>query len=122
MSLPRFALSFVLTLALAGTPVVQALAMAAASAPDSAGMHAGHGAPQHDAAPVLKDGSHGSACAQHDLCDGSCCANCAQCFTGALPLLFYTDVLHPALMPSVHRLTFRTLVSLRERPPRIFSL
>ena len=122
MSLPRFALSFVLTLALAGTPVVQALAMAASSAPGSAGMHAGHGAQQHDAALVLKNGSRGNACAQHDLCDGSCCANCAQCFTGAPPLLFYTDVLHPTLTPSVHRLAFRILVALRERPPRIPSL
>ena len=122
MSLPRFALSFVLTLALAGTPVVQALAMAAAPAPGSTGMHAGHGAPRHDAAPVLKNESHGSACAQHDLCDGSCCANCAQCFTGVPSPLFYTDVLRPALTPSTYSLAFRTLVALRERPPRMPSL
>ena len=122
MSWPRFALSFVLTLALAGTPVVQALAMAASSAPGSTGMHAGHGASQHDAAPVLKNESHGSACAQHDLCDGSCCANCAQCFTGTPSSLLYTDILRPVLTPSVHRLALHTLVALRERPPRIPSL
>ena len=121
MSLPRFALSFVLTLALAGAPVVQVLAMAASSAPDSTGMHAGHGAQQHDAAPVFTNESHSNACAQHDLCDGSCCANCAQCFTGALSLLFYTDVVRPVLTPSVYRLAISTQVSLRERPPRPFS-
>ena len=121
MSLPRFALPFVLTLALAGAPVVQALAMAASSAPDSVGAHAGHGSPQHHDAALLKHDSHNNACAQHDLCDGSCCATCAQCVTGVSLLLFHADVFHPVLTPSEYRLAFRTLVAQHERPPRLLS-
>jgi hypothetical protein len=34
----------------------------------------------------------------------------------------YTDVIRPVLTPSVHRLLFSSLISLRERPPRLFSL
>jgi hypothetical protein len=121
MSLPRIALSLILTLALAGAPVVQALAMAASSAPGSAGMHAGHAA-QHAAAPVLKHGQHNKPCAQHDSCNGSCCANCAQSFTGVPPIQFHTDVIRPVLTPSVHHLAVSFLISLRERPPRAFFL
>ena len=122
MSLARFALSFVLTLSLAGAPVAQALAMAVASAPDSISAHAGHESAQHDEAAHLQHDSHNEACAQHDLCDGSCCAACAQCVNGVTLFLFYTDVFHPVLTPSIYRLAFRTLVALRERPPRSFSL
>ena len=122
MSLPRIALSLILTLALAGAPVVQALAMAAASAPDAAGMHAGHAAQLDDSAPALSDNQNKNSCEQHDSCNGACCANCAQCFTGATLLQLYTDVIRPVLTPSVHRLLFSSLISLRERPPRVFSL
>lgn len=122
MSLPRIALSLILTLALAGAPVVQALAMTGATAPDSAGMHAGHATPSDDSATALNHDQHKNSCVQHDSCNGTCCANCAQCFTGAPPLLFLTDVLRPVLTPSVHRLSFSSLISLRERPPRVFSL
>ncbi|HJX16908.1 MAG TPA: hypothetical protein VJ437_01795 [Acidiferrobacterales bacterium] len=122
MSLPRIALSMILTLALAGAPVVQALAMATASAPDSAGMHAGHAAQQDAAAAATSHNQNNNSCVQHDSCNGACCANCAQCFTGAPPLPFLTDVIRPVLTPSVHRLTFSSLISLRERPPRLFSL
>ena len=122
MPLARFVLSFVLTLSLAGAPVAQALAMAAASAPDSISAHAGHESAQLDDAAHLKHDSHNEACAQHDLCDGSCCAACAQCVNGVSLFLFYTDVFHPVLTSSVHSLAFRTLVALRERPPRLLSL
>ena len=121
MSLPRFGLSLILTLALAAVPVVQALTMAASPAPDSAGMHAGHVVQHNDVAPALKH-DQSNSCAQHNFCDGSCCANCAQCFTGAPPLQFHTDIIRPVLTPSVHRLSFSSLISPRERPPRIFSL
>jgi hypothetical protein len=121
MSLPRFALSLFLTLALAGAPVVSPLAMAAAPAPGATGTHAGHATHHNDAAPTLKH-DQSNSCAQHDFCDGSCCANCAQCFTGALSLQLQTDVIRPVLTPSAVRLAFGTLVSLRERPPRLFSL
>ena len=122
MSLPRIALSLILTLALAGAPVVQALAMAAASAPDAVGMHAGHAAQLDDSARALSDNQNKNSCEQHDSCNGTCCANCAQCFTGALPLPFHIDVIRSELTPSVHRLSFSSLISLRERPPRLFSL
>jgi hypothetical protein len=122
MSLPRIALSLILTLALAGAPVVQALAMATASAPDAAGMHAGHAAQLDDSAPALSDNQNKNSCEQHDSCNGACCANCAQCFTGATLFQLYTDVIRPVLTPSVHRLLFSSLISLRERPPRLFSL
>jgi len=122
MSLPRIALSLILTLTLAGAPVVQALAMAAASAPGSAGMHAGHAAQPDDSGPALSHNQNKNSCAQHDSCNGTCCASCAQCVTGVPPLPFLTDVLRPVLTPSVHRLMFSSLISLRERPPRAVSL
>ena len=122
MSLPRIALSLILTLALAGAPVVQALAMAAASAPDAVGMHAGHAAQLDDSAPALSDNQNKNSCEQHDSCNGTCCANCAQCFTGVMMFQLHTDVIRPVLTPSVHRLSFSSLISLRERPPRLFSL
>jgi hypothetical protein len=122
MFLPRIALSLILTLALAGAPVVQALAMAAASAPDAVGMHASHADQQDDASAVLDHSQHDNSCAQHDTCNGACCANCAQCFTGASLFQLYTDVFRPVLTPSVHSLSFSSLISLRERPPRVFSL
>jgi len=121
MSLPRFALSLILTLALAGAPVVQALAMAGSSAPHAAGMHAGHAA-QQDAASAHNHKQHNNSCAQHDSCNGSCCASCVQCFTGVPPLQYHTDVMLPVLSPSVHRLFFSSLIALRDRPPRAFSL
>jgi len=122
MSLPRIALSLILTLTLAGAPVVQALAMATASAPASAGMHAGHAAQTDDSAAAPSHNQHNNSCAQHDSCNGKCCANCAQWFTGAPLLQLSTDVIRPVLTPSVHRLSFSSLISLRERPPRAFSL
>jgi len=122
MSLPRIALSLILTLALAGAPVVQALAMAAAAVPDAAGMHANHAAQYDDATAALDHDQHKNSCPQHDTCSGTCCANCAQCFTGATLFQLYTDVIRPVLTPSVHSLSFSSLISLRERPPRAFSL
>ena len=122
MSLPRVALSLILTLTLAGAPVLQALAMATASAPDSAGMHAGHATQPDDVASVSSFQQNKSSCAQHDSCNGTCCANCAQCFTGVSLLPLHTDVIRPVLTPSVHRLSFSSLIFLRERPPRAFSL
>jgi len=112
----------ILTLALAGAPVVQALAMATAAAPDSAGMHAGHATQLDDSAAASSHNQNNNSCAQHDSCNGSCCANCAQCFTGVSLLPLHTDVIRPVLTPSVHRLSFSSLISLRERPPRAFSL
>jgi len=119
MPLPRIALSLILTLALAGAPVVQALAMAAASAPGSAGMHAGHMAQPDAAAAAISHNQNKNSCAQHDSCNGTCCANCAQCFTGVVSFPLHTDVIRPVLTPSVHRLSFSFLLSLRERPPRL---
>lgn len=121
MSSPRLALAFVLTLTLAGAPVMQTLAMAASSVPDAAGAHASHGSPPPGAAAWLMHDSHNNACAQHDLCDGACCAACAQCVTGVFPLLLNTDVFHPVLTPSEYRLALRTLAAQHERPPRLLS-
>jgi len=122
MSLPRIVLSLILTLTLAGAPVAQALAMAGAAAPASTGMHVGHDAQLDDSAAASSHNQHDNSCAQHDFCDGTCCANCAQCFTGVSLLPLSTDVIRPVLTPSVHRLSFSSLISLRERPPRVFSL
>jgi len=122
MSLPRIALCLILTLTLSGAPVVQALAMATAATPDATGMHASHVAQLDDSAAVASHNQHDNSCAQHDFCDGTCCANCAQCFMGVSLLPLSTDVIRPVLTPSVHRLSFSSLISLRERPPRVFSL
>jgi hypothetical protein len=85
-------------------------------------MHAGHATPPDDTASTPKHGQYNKSCTQHDFCDGTCCANCAQCFTGTLPFLFDTKILRPALTPSVQHLSFSTLPPPRERPPRTFSL
>ena len=118
MSLPRIALSLILTLALASAPVVQALAMAAASAPDSAGVHAGHAAMQGDAASAPSLAQPVNSCTQHDSCNGACCASCVQCFTGVTITQFHTDVIRPVLTSSVLHLFFSPSVALRDRPPR----
>lgn len=122
MSLPRIALSLILTLALAGAPVAQTVAMATAAAPDAAGMHVNHADQQDDVTVALDHDQHDNSCPQHDSCDGTCCANCAQCYTGVSLLPLSTDVIRPVLTPSVQRLSFSSLISLRERPPRLFSL
>lgn len=122
MSLPRIALSLLLTLVLTGAPVAQALAMAASSTPHSAGLHAGHVDQQKDAASAHSHKQHNNSCTQHDSCNGSCCANCAQCFVGMSLLPLHADVIRPVLTPSVHRLSFSSPIALRDRPPRAFSL
>lgn len=121
MSLPRIMLALFLALALAGAPVVQALAMAAASTPGSAGMHASHATQQNDVASVSEPNQH-NTCEQHDSCNGACCASCAQCFTAVPSLQLYTDVIRPVLTPSVLRLLFSSLIPLRDRPPRLLSV
>jgi len=122
MSLPRIALSLILTLSLSGAPVVQALAMAVSSAPYSAGLHAGHANQQDGDASASSHQQHNKSCTQHDFCNGSCCANCAQCYLGiSLPPL-HTDVLRPVMTPSVYHLTFSAPIAPRDRPPRAISL
>lgn len=114
MSLPRIALSLILTLALAAAPVMPALA--SASALDSAGMHVGH-ATQFDAAAHDQHKS----CAQHDSCNGTCCVNCAHSFSGVVSIQLQSEVIRPVLTPSVQHLSFSCLFSLRDRPPRLLS-
>jgi hypothetical protein len=123
MSLPRIALSLLLTLTFSGAPVVQALAMtASSSASHSAGLHAGHADHQKDAdSTTHRHKQHNNSCMQHDSCNGSCCTNCAQCFIGVSLSLLHTDVIRPVLTPSVNRLSFSSPIALRDRPPRAFS-
>lgn len=126
MSLPRIVLSLVLTVALSAAPVVQALAMAATSAPHAASLHASHADKSqyqndHDAASVLGHLQHNNTCEKHDSCNDSCCVSCVHCFTGMSLLPLPSDVIRPVLTPSVYRLSFSTPIALRDRPPRVLS-
>lgn len=116
----RKILSLLLALMLSTAPVVQVLAGAAAS--DGAGMHAGHAAQPDAVDPAVGHGEHENTCAQHDSCNGTCCASCAQSFTGVPAPLLLGDTVKPVLSPFVHRLSFSSPIFLRERPPRIVSL
>lgn len=127
MSLPRIVLSLVLTVALSAAPVVQALAMAATSAPHASGLHASHADKNdyqidHNAASAHGHLQHKNACAKHDSCNDSCCVSCAHCFTGMSLLPLPSDVIRPVLTPSVYRLSFSAPIALRDRPPRVLSL
>lgn len=121
MSLPRIALSLVLSLTLVGAPAVQVFAMAVSAAPQTAGLHSGHVTQTVNVKLAGNHDQHKDPCGQHDSCAGSCCANCAQCLTGVPPNQFYTEVMQPVLTPSNYRLFFSPVIALRDRPPRTFS-
>ena len=127
MSLPRIVLSLVLTVALSAAPVAQALAMAASSAPQAAGLHASHADRDyynqidHDAASTHGHLQHSNSCVKHDSCNDSCCVSCTHCFTGMSLLPLPSDVIRPVLTPSVHRLSFSAPIAQRDRPPRVLS-
>jgi hypothetical protein len=121
MSLARFALSLLAALALAGAPVAQTLAVAARSVPDSAAAQGGHAVEHLSAAAVLDHGQHHNACAQHGHCDGKYCTQCVHGLVGLSFPLVSIDFSRPVLTPSAQRLSFSSLISLRERPPRHLS-
>lgn len=89
--------------------------------------HSGHASPS-----AIQHGNHHSSaaqhtpgksvCAQHDFCNGLCCAGCAQSFSLIAYLPAGEDVRLPVLMPVVPRLISTTFTALRERPPRTTSL
>jgi len=121
MSLTRYALSFLLSLALAGAPVVQTLAMDMSATPDMAAMQGVAAVAHHAGTAALESGQTHQSCAQHDICDGQCCAHCAQCLVGLLQFPVRTDISRTVLTPFVYSLAFYSPTSPRERPPRILS-
>ena len=116
----RMVLSLLLVLALSTAPVVQVVAGAAAS--DGAGLHAGQAALPAAVDPAASHGEHENTCAQHDSCNGTCCASCAQSFTGVPSPLLLRDAVKPVSPQFVRRLSFSSPIFLRERPPRTVSL
>ena len=63
-----------------------------------------------------------SVCAQHDFCNGLCCASCAQSFSIIAYLPALEDARLSVLMPIVPRLISTIFTTLRERPPRTTCL
>ncbi len=111
-------LTFLLALIVAGAPVLPAFAFAP-EVGDGNALHASHGGTadmSKHAAPKQ------TSCAQHDSCQGQCCASCAHCFNAMFlphPAFFRS---HPAQTPILTALHPRDLVALPDRPPRFLFL
>ena len=119
MSRSRPMVSLFLMALLVFTPVLRGHA-----APSPHSGHAGQAAIQHSNhhRSAAQHTSGKSVCAQHDFCNGLCCAGCAQSFNMIAYLPLREDARLPVLMPIVPRLISTTCPALRERPPRTASL
>ena len=58
-------------------------------------------------------------CAQHDACQGQCCATCAQCFTVMASCMQIVPPLHSVRTPVVPRLHASEILAQLNRPPRV---
>jgi len=124
MSLSRFTVTLLLTLALIDAPALRTVAMAAAQGPEAAGSHVARCTPLEHAADHASMPGHGNSkdsCDSHQSCDGSCCAACVVAVV--LPPATAATVLARSVRnPVEYSLSSFSLVSLRERPPRVLSL
>lgn len=112
-------LSLLLSLTLVLAPVVPAFAFVSHAA-DTHAVHAFHDSDQASA-EVHADPKE-SPCAQHDSCNGQCCASCAQC-SGAVLLAPSVHLpSHPVQTPVLNQLHPFFLATSPDRPPRRFSL
>jgi hypothetical protein len=117
----RALLSLWLVLSLSAAPLAPAFAAVAPGDSHAthaevgmAAMHADHAVAGQDTA-----GHPDSSCAQHDRCNGKCCAACAQCFTAALGAAVSPNRLHPVQTPVVPRLHDRLVAAGHNRPPSV---
>ena len=127
MSLSRFTVTMLLTLALIGAPALRTVAMAAPQGPEAGGSHVAHCTQLEHAADHASMPGHGNSkdsCDSHQSCDGSCCTACAACVVAVvLPPATAAAVLARSVRNPVEpSLSSFSLVSLRERPPRVLSL
>lgn len=135
MSFLRIPLTLALIITLAGAPALRAVAMTASFAPDAHAHHSMHSADsaakqaaggEMSSAPApvaLKSADQPlSSCAQHDFCNGQCCASCAQCFTAVSLRLPGGEAQHAVLTPVAPQLLFNNFVSQLKRPPRLLSV
>lgn len=118
---PR-SLVLALIVCLIWAPVAPAFALAGMDGPpaadaDVADRHQHHGAPTAGAADTAHaDGQ--TTCADHDDCNGQCCAACVQCFNALTSLhpIFYRAT---ASARAELRVVYRSLVPrMLERPPQ----
>jgi len=109
----RWVISLAVTVALLGAPVLPAMASAPADTAAHA-MHAGH---DNAGKMASTDGQPAAGCAQHDQCDGKCCATCAQCFTAAFNFSTSSSETYSVQFPTVLHLDDRLTVAVHNRPP-----
>ncbi|MBI3569823.1 MAG: hypothetical protein HY082_01780 [Gammaproteobacteria bacterium] len=126
-SISQRVISLVVAIALLGAPGLPA----PASAPMDAAAHAAHGgASVANAEATALHANHGKAgemagadsqpaagCAQHDQCNGKCCAACAQCFTAAFNFFITSLETYSVQFPTVLHLDDRLTVAAHNRPP-----
>lgn len=111
--------SLFLTVLLVFTPLLRGYA---AMPPHSD--HASQAASQHSNhhGSVAQHTPGKSVCAQHNFCNGLCCASCAQSFSIIVFLPAAEDARLPVLTPIEPHLVSTPFATLRERPPRTLSL
>ncbi len=110
-------LSLLLSLVLILAPVLPSFAFVAQSgdAPAAHAFHNGQGEMSNHASHEQ------TSCAQHDFCNGQCCASCAQC-SGAVFLGQTVEIpLHPIQTPVLNELHSFFLITSPDRPPRSIS-
>lgn len=104
-------------MALALSPILPGMAFVEPAGPEHA-LHASH------ASETGEHAHHGSMadekpspCAQHDGCQGQCCATCVQCFTATMSVPAAPSGARPVQFATVHTLLDSLLVSFLNRPP-----
>ena len=111
---PKFVLHSLLALALLLAPLVStAMPMESAVAPAAVTADAEH-AHHHTS---VEGSSDSAPCDQHANCEGTCCAACAHCVTGAPMRANPTSDYHPVQAPAESRLHSTLVVSSPSRPP-----
>lgn len=102
-------LSLLLSLAVALAPVLPALA----SVSKAADPHAAHAAHMEKGTSAKQ-----APCAQHDGCNGQCCAACAQCFTAAISVAPVSKPSLPIQVPTKQHLHSYLMIAAHNRPPQ----
>lgn len=114
---PRQLLNILLSAVLMLAPLLPNLVHAAPDAHAGHAAHAQHESGGEHVAPVAPDATP-SSCAQHENCNGQCCAACAQCFSAALALTSDPVSSRSIQMPTVTAFHDTLLVFAQIRPPQ----
>ena len=112
-------LALALAVAVLSAPIVPAFAFNVLSpATDGASHHMSivHDYGDHADPQTVSDES---PCAQHDACQGQCCATCAQCSTVTAMSMEFLSPLHSVRTPVVPRLHASEILAQLNRPPRV---